>query len=139
MTVLSPDDVSFVPDRLFKLSSRDGVEPNQAVHVVRSACECPECGGSLDDLDVKDGKYVDRDVEWTDDWEFPSDLAGSSAHKCSTCGTRLRIMVEEKALGRLSKGSEHLPDDLEGSEIVFVPYDGGYVVINPHQVFIHAV
>lgn len=136
MTVLSADDVSFAPDRIFKLTTRDGVEPNQAVHVVRSVCECPECGGSLSDLDVKDGKYVDRDVEWTDDWEFPSDLSGSSAHKCSTCGTRLRIMVEEKALGRLSRDSELLPDDLEGSALTFVPYEGGYVVINPHQVYI---
>lgn len=139
MTVLSANDVSFVPDRLLKMSSRDGVEPNQAVHVVRSVGECPECGSSLPDVDVKDGKYVDRDVEWTDDWEYPSDLHGSAAHECSNCGTRLRIMVEEKALGRLSKGSEYLPDDLEGSEMTFVPYDGGYVVVNPAQVFIRVV
>lgn len=136
MTVVSADDVTFEPDRMFKLSSRDGVEPNQAAPVVRNFCNCPECGASLDDVDVTDGKYCDRDVLWTDDWEYPSDLYGSAAHECSRCGTRLRIMVEEKALGSLSENSEILPDDLEGSSLIFVPYDGGYVVVNTAQVFI---
>lgn len=154
MTVLRPEDASFVPERMFKLSSRDGIEPNQAVHVVRTIGECPECGEPLDDVDVTDAAYVDRDVLWTDerdgDHEYvdrmgirrvtrPSVVDRASAHECSNCGVRLRILVEEKALGRLGGESEYLPDDLAGSSQVFVLDGDGYVVINPQQVFISVV
>lgn len=150
MTVLSADDVSFVPERLFKLKSRKGIVPNQAVFVVRDFCECPACGSDLTDVDVKDAVYVNRDVLWTDERDGgheyvdqkgvrrvtrPSAIDRASAHECSDCGARLRIHVEEKALGQISEAQ--LPDNPEKAAYHFVEMeDGGYVVVNPMQVFI---
>lgn len=152
MTVVDPDDVTFVPDRMFKLSSRDGIEPSQAAQVVRNFCDCPECGERLTDVDVKDASYVDRDVLWTDERDGgheyvdemgerrvtrPTAVDRASAHECSTCGTRLRIMVEEKALGTLS--AQQAPEDTDGCSLHFIPYEHGFVVVNTAQVFISPV
>jgi len=151
MTVLTPEEASFVPDRIFRLSTRDGIEPNQAVHVVRTVGTCPECHSSLSEISVSGAVYTDRDVIWSDEKDGgksytdekgvqrvtrPSEIDRASAYECLECGTHLRIFVEEKALGRLSKDSEHFPDDLEASGLVYIPYEGGYVRINPQQVSI---
>lgn len=152
MTVVPASDVTFVPERLFKLNAHDGIAPSTASCVVKSFGECPECGEALHDVDVKDAAHVDCDVLWTDERdggkEYVDDkgvtrvttrsaIDRASAHECSACGVRLRVFVEEKAAGTIS--SERLPENAEESDIIFVPYNDGqnYVVVNLHQVMIH--
>lgn len=112
---------------------RSGITPSKASNIVREFVCCPNCGSDLDP-NVNHGLYEDRDVVWEN-----RENGDSQPHTCSECNTDLNIFVEEKAFGII--GKEQLPTNAEEmDQIYFVPVkDGGYLVINEHQIWISSV
>lgn len=125
------DEVGFVPDRMASpIGTREGIAPNIASNIVREFGSCPGCSGDLDP-DVTDAVYSDRDVLWDDDYR------NSEYHTCESCGSELRIFVEEKAFGMLSESQ--LPSGADEFETVYyVPCENSstWLVINMNQISI---
>jgi len=130
--ILGSDEVHFVPDRLARPAYHRGISPPTAACIVREFQRCPSCKESLDP-DVRNAKYVDRDVEWDGDLNPRKDFL-----TCEECDNQFRVLVEEKAFGVI--GESQLPEWAEGSDdVFFVRCDDTetYCVINTHQISIH--
>lgn len=135
--VIEPNDVAFVPSRFFPQLG-DDLTIATATTLVNEFCDCPECGESLS-VDTADGVQSDRDVIWTDE-ETASPIRRqidrSNAHECDLCGTRLRILVEEKA--RPAQWSQ-IPDEPWVDDHLWIQLDdGSYAVLNPAAIHISA-
>lgn len=104
---------------------REGIDPATAAILVREFESCSDCGSDIDPV-AGEALREDRDVVWENDSRYKSD-----AHQCDSCGTELRIFVEEKALGVIS--SDQLPEDADEMETLqFVPIDDrdAYLQVN---------
>lgn len=128
MSILTPEEVGFCPERLAMPSPCDGIAPSTASIIVRELGVCPNCESDLDP-DVTDAKREDRDVLWTER------ILNSKYHSCASCRSSLRIFVEEKAFGTI--GGNRVPDEPNDSLFFIpIPETESFIMFNMFQVSI---
>lgn len=126
MNTIQSSTLSIDPERL---TQNDSLTPSVGSALVSEFKTCPQCSAEINP-DPRDGKFIDRDIVWD------SDISNSEYHTCDSCGSDLKILVEEKANPTLYPS---ISDERWAENVTWIETENNFVALTLGSIYITSV